>query len=256
MEEDHEVPIILRRPFLNIDDSVTFGVNQVAKHSKSSDDAISSVDTIDQFLEKEPALWKVNNSKEFIFYSEEDFDAQRDLQELEKLLQGSVREDYTRSFEANLACSNQKSQYGEANKDNKKESLKKQEDTMARNDKTKPRALVSTTFEVFTFKPPDSQVYEESDTKSVISSDDEGMSENAMEIDKMEVENARQQKEEEKTKFVKRGKGTMSKYEENATQKKKEDLKKAYIRKAQAYKRIWKVKKVKKEFPLEEAATT
>ncbi|KAL7607313.1 hypothetical protein Lser_V15G19909 [Lactuca serriola] len=66
MEEDHKVSIILGRPFLNTtcaivdvqeskptlrvgDDSVTFGVNQVEKHSKSSDDAISLVDTIDEF---------------------------------------------------------------------------------------------------------------------------------------------------------------------------------------------------------------
>ena len=97
-------------------------------------------------------------------------------------------------------CSNQKSQYGEADKDNKKESLEKQDNTMAWNNtknnkssiglhmidqkveiikptkvnRTKPRALVSTTFEVFTFKPLDSQVYEESETESMISIDDEG----------------------------------------------------------------------------------
>lgn len=58
--------------------------------------------------------------------------------------------------------------------------------------RTKPRTVVSTTFEVFTFKPPDSEVYEESETKTVISTDDEGISEKAIEIDKMEVENAGQ----------------------------------------------------------------
>ena len=62
------------------------------------------------------------------------------------------------------------------------------------------------------------------------SSDDEGMSERAIEIEKMEVEKMGQQKEEEKTRLVKRGKETKRKYDENTTKKTKEDVKKAYIK--------------------------
>ena len=79
MEEDHQVQIILGRPFLNTacaivdvrefkltlwvgDDSITFAVDQMVKHSRSRDDVISSVDTGDELLEKELATWKETRS--------------------------------------------------------------------------------------------------------------------------------------------------------------------------------------------------
>lgn len=69
----------------------------------------------------------------------------------------------------------------------------------------------------------------------------------------MEVETEGQQKEEDKTKLIRRGKGMKCKYEENAIKKKKEDSKKACKRKVQAYKIKWMEQKVKKEVPLKTA---
>ncbi|XP_023770512.1 uncharacterized protein LOC111919130 [Lactuca sativa] len=68
MEEDHQVPIILGRPFLNTasaivdireskltlrvgEESVTFGVDQAMKHSKYSDNTKFSLDTLEELME-------------------------------------------------------------------------------------------------------------------------------------------------------------------------------------------------------------
>ncbi|XP_052619885.1 uncharacterized protein LOC128126157 [Lactuca sativa] len=70
MEADPQVPIILGRPFLNTasaivdmrdskltlrvgDDSVTFGVDQAMKYSRSSDDTAFSIDMLDEILEED-----------------------------------------------------------------------------------------------------------------------------------------------------------------------------------------------------------
>nr|KAJ0224253.1 hypothetical protein LSAT_V11C100041200 [Lactuca sativa] len=192
MEEDHKVSIILGRPFLNTacaivdvresrltlhvgDESVTFGINQEMKQSSCSEDNISLMNLDDEL----------------------------DLQELEKLLEESEGdEDISGSEDTNSTCFEKHWQYGETNQDKKKENLEKQEDVKVWNKKksnkpyieshmidqkveenkptkvtrTKPRTLVSTTFEVFTFKPPNFQVYEESESINLISSDDERMS--------------------------------------------------------------------------------
>ncbi|XP_023740975.1 uncharacterized protein LOC111889075 [Lactuca sativa] len=106
MEEDHKVPIILGRPFLNTacaivdvreseltlragDDSVTFMVDQEKKQVKSIEDKTFSMDLDEEMLEKELALCYANNPNQFTLSLEEDFDTERDLKELEKLLKGS-----------------------------------------------------------------------------------------------------------------------------------------------------------------------
>ncbi|KAI3752924.1 hypothetical protein L2E82_24966 [Cichorium intybus] len=70
MEEDEQVPIILGRPFLNTaralvdiheskltlrvgSDAITFGIDQSMKHSKTCDNAVYFVDTIDTHLKNE-----------------------------------------------------------------------------------------------------------------------------------------------------------------------------------------------------------
>lgn len=106
------------------DDLVIFVVHQAVKHSMLSDDEISSVDMIDELLEKELTYWQANKSKEFMFYLEEDFDAQRDLQELEKLIEGSADKEDTRS-------SKEEKRRGDANKTG---ISKKQKTTMVWND--------------------------------------------------------------------------------------------------------------------------
>nr|KAJ0193552.1 hypothetical protein LSAT_V11C800414670 [Lactuca sativa] len=189
------------------DDSVTLGIDQENKQTRPSEDKISSIYLDDGLLEKELALWYENNSKQFTFSLEEDFDDQRDLRELEKLLEESdANEDLSSFEETNSTCLDKNLQYDESNQHDKKESL---EDDKAWNNKnhnssiglhmidqrvkevnpttikrTKPRALVSTTFEFFTFKPPDSQAYEESEVESVTSSDDKMMTEREIKIEK------------------------------------------------------------------------
>nr|KAJ0208559.1 hypothetical protein LSAT_V11C500241780 [Lactuca sativa] len=255
-EEDHEVPIILGRPFLNT--------------------ACAIVDVRESKL-----TLRVGDDLQFTFPLEEEFDGQIDLMESEKLLEESeVNRDLSSFEETNSSCLDKNLQYDEANQDDKKESLE-EENTKAWNNnkhnssiglhmidqkvketkpttikRTKPRALVSTTFKVLIFKPPDSQEYEESEIEFVTSSDDEGMSEREIEIDKIEVKKMGQQKEEENTRPVKRGKGKKRKYDENTPNKTIEDMKRVYIKKVLAYKRRWNVKKVKKELSSEKAAAT
>ncbi|XP_023758740.2 uncharacterized protein LOC111907172 [Lactuca sativa] len=102
IEEDHQVPMILRRPFLNTagaivdirdskhtlrvgEDSVIFGMDQAMKHSKFSDDTTFSVDVLEELLEE----WIEDETSEHMLALEDDFDAERDLKELERLLEES-----------------------------------------------------------------------------------------------------------------------------------------------------------------------
>ncbi|XP_023768545.1 uncharacterized protein LOC111917118 [Lactuca sativa] len=95
MEEDHQVPIILGRPFLNTvgaivdirdskltlrvgEDSIIFGMDQAMKHLKFSDDTTFLVDTLEE--------WKEEETSKHNLTLEDDFDAERDLKELERLL--------------------------------------------------------------------------------------------------------------------------------------------------------------------------
>ncbi|XP_023758282.1 uncharacterized protein LOC111906743 [Lactuca sativa] len=77
IEEDHQVSIILGKPFLNTtsaivdireskltlrvgEDSVTFGVDRAMKHSKFSDDTTFSVDILEELMEE----WKEDKSND------------------------------------------------------------------------------------------------------------------------------------------------------------------------------------------------
>ncbi|KAL7604076.1 uncharacterized protein LOC111919710 [Lactuca sativa] len=110
MEEDHQVPIILGRPFLNTasaivdireskltlqvgEDSVTFGVNRAMKHSNFSDNTTFLVDILEELMEE----WKEDKSSESTVAFEDDFDAESDLKEKESLLEKSEYKELTRS---------------------------------------------------------------------------------------------------------------------------------------------------------------
>nr|KAJ0200122.1 hypothetical protein LSAT_V11C600326430 [Lactuca sativa] len=265
IEEDPKVPIILGRPFLNIagtivdmrestlalkvgDDAVTFVVNQENEDGKS-------IENMTSLIELELALWQENNSRQFTSSLDEEFDAQRDLRELEKLLEGNEENEDLSNFEEWL-----EDEKGVTNLKNKEHNSSIRLHTNNQEEKgdklirrTKPRASVSTTFEVFTFKPPDSQAYEEIEEESVTSSDAEMMTKKAIEIDKGGMDTMRYTIEERKNKC---GKRIKRQSEGNDTKRRKEELKKAYKRKIHAYKTKYKAQRIKQEFPMEEAAET
>ncbi|XP_023764512.1 uncharacterized protein LOC111913024 [Lactuca sativa] len=100
MEADPQVPVILGRPFLNTasaivdmrdskltlrvgDKSVTFGVDKSLKHARSSDDTAFSIDRLEELLED----WKEEKPSKSTVSFEEEFVAERDLMELERLLE-------------------------------------------------------------------------------------------------------------------------------------------------------------------------
>ncbi|KAL7587001.1 hypothetical protein Lser_V15G38297 [Lactuca serriola] len=112
MEADPQVPIILGRPFLNTssaivdmrdskltlrvrDESVTFEVDQAMKHARSSDDTAFSIDMLEEFLED----WKEEKPSKSTVSFEEEFDAEKDLMELERLLEEAEYDDLIRSAE-------------------------------------------------------------------------------------------------------------------------------------------------------------
>ncbi|XP_023744816.1 uncharacterized protein LOC111892971 [Lactuca sativa] len=106
MEEDEQVPIILGRLFLSItrtlveireskltlrvgEEAVTFSINRAIQHLWISDDTAFSVDVFDELHEKELGGWKEKETEGFMVLEEGDFDAELDIQELEKLLEES-----------------------------------------------------------------------------------------------------------------------------------------------------------------------
>ncbi|KAL7589726.1 hypothetical protein Lser_V15G37144 [Lactuca serriola] len=110
MEEDHQVSIILGRPFLNTasaildireskltlrvgDEPVTFGVDKAMKHSKYSDDTTFLVDVLGELMEE----WKEDKSSEFTYNLEDEFDAERDLKETERILEETEYEEIIKS---------------------------------------------------------------------------------------------------------------------------------------------------------------
>ncbi|XP_052627474.1 uncharacterized protein LOC128134098 [Lactuca sativa] len=99
MQVDPQVPIILGRPFLNTasaivdmrdskltlwvgDDSVTFGVDQAMKYARNSYDMAFTIDMLDKLMEKCKSEYP---NKSTIF--DEEFDAEKDLMEIERLLE-------------------------------------------------------------------------------------------------------------------------------------------------------------------------
>lgn len=116
MEEDNQVPIIIRRPFLSPEralvdireskltlrvgeDGMTFGVDRVMKHSKICDNLVFSMDIFDALLEKEMQGWKNNDSKGYMTLKDIEFDAEHDLAELERLLEESEFEEIQKQAE-------------------------------------------------------------------------------------------------------------------------------------------------------------
>nr|KAJ0203927.1 hypothetical protein LSAT_V11C500237700 [Lactuca sativa] len=255
MEEDPKIPIILGRPFLNTafsivdmrestltlrvgDDLVTFVTNQEKEHKKSIEDKASSMELGDELLEKELALLEEDNAKQYSL--DKEFDAQGDLKELERLLEGVKDnfEEITSTLDEENLKNGEEIQV-DKNKDHKNAKVLEIEDRNSsirlhtnnqeeKGDKlttrTKPRASVSTNFEIFTFKPPDSQAYEESEEEVVTLSDDEMMIEKAIKVDKGGIDMMGHMVEERTKKC---GKGIKWKSEGNDTKRRKEELKKA-----------------------------
>ncbi|XP_023770778.1 uncharacterized protein LOC111919455 [Lactuca sativa] len=112
MEGDPQVPIILGRPFLNTasaivdmqdskitlrvgDESITFGVDQAMKHPRNSDDTTFSVDMLEELMEE----WNEDEPNKSTVPLEEEFDAERDLLEIERLLEEAEYNDLIKSAE-------------------------------------------------------------------------------------------------------------------------------------------------------------
>ena len=112
MEADPQVPIILGRPFLNTasaivdmrdskltlrvgEDSVTFGVDQAMKYARNSDDTTFSIDMLDELLEE---CISEDSSKFTIF--DEEFDAEKDLMEIERLLEEAEFEEIVKQTDS------------------------------------------------------------------------------------------------------------------------------------------------------------
>ncbi|XP_052627025.1 uncharacterized protein LOC128133572 [Lactuca sativa] len=112
MEADPQGPIILGRPFLNTasaivdmrdskltlrvgDDSVTFGVDQAMKYSRSSDDTAFSIDMLDEILEEDIP----KDSSKFAALDEV-FDPEKDLLEIERLLEEAEYEEIKKQAES------------------------------------------------------------------------------------------------------------------------------------------------------------
>ena len=104
--------IILERPFLSTtsaivdireskptlqvgEELVTFGVDKAMKHSKYSDETTLSVDILEDLIEE----WKEDKSSESPMALGNDFDAERDQKELERLLEELKHEELIRTYE-------------------------------------------------------------------------------------------------------------------------------------------------------------
>ncbi|KAL7609424.1 hypothetical protein Lser_V15G10314 [Lactuca serriola] len=111
MEADPQVPIILGRPFLNTasaivdmrdskltlrvtDDSVTFGVDQAMKYARNSDDMVFSIDMLDELMEE---CESEDPNKSTVF--DKEFDAEKDLMEIERLLEEAEFEELMKQFD-------------------------------------------------------------------------------------------------------------------------------------------------------------
>nr|KAJ0191417.1 hypothetical protein LSAT_V11C800433220 [Lactuca sativa] len=246
MEGDPKIPIILGKPFLNtacavvdmresthtlrvVDDLVTFVTNQEKEHKKSIEDKTSSMELSDELLEKELALLQEDNSKQYSL--DEEFDAQGDLRELERLLEGvedNFEEITSTLDEKNLKMRKKfKLMRIRMTRTLRLNPIYQEEKGDNLTTRTKHRTSVSTNFEVFTFKPPDSQAYEVSKEEVVTLSDDEMMMEKAIEIDKGGMDMMGNMVEERK-KIC--GKRIKCKFEGNDTKMRKEELKKFFLR--------------------------
>ncbi|XP_023757003.1 uncharacterized protein LOC111905549 [Lactuca sativa] len=109
MEEDPKIPIILGRSFLNTacalidvcestltlrvgDESTVFKAIQEVKQEETREEEISSIDLDDEILQKELALLQKEDPNKFVLSSGGNGDAEKDLEEIEKLLKGTDSE--------------------------------------------------------------------------------------------------------------------------------------------------------------------
>nr|KAJ0225504.1 hypothetical protein LSAT_V11C100031130 [Lactuca sativa] len=225
------------------DDSVAFVTNQEKEHEKSIEDKTSSMELGDELLERELALLEEDNAKQYSL--DKEFDAQGDLKELERLLEGvedNFEEITSKLDEKNLK--NEEELQVDENKDDKDAKVLEIEEHSfstrlnpicqeEKRDKLTTRTKPRASEEVFTL------------------SDDEMMIEKAIEVDKGGMDTMGHMVEERKKKY---GKGTKRKCEGNDTKRRKEELKKAYKRRIHAYKMKYKAQRIKQEFPMDEAA--
>ena len=273
MEEDPKIPIILGRSFLNTacafvdvcestltlwvgDESEVFKATQDIKQEETSKEEVSSIDLDDELLEKEFALLQEENPNNVLLSSGGNDDVEKDLEEIEKLLEETDPEEtmefgeyaptrrvastdstspvekfrnednldllFTSSFDvlnmkifpdplegptaegeivknycdfpnAQVAYLDTMIQKDEEIRLDEEASMGEKESARADDltnsslesqianqeilsptiKRTKPRARISTLYEVFTFEPPESLVREESEEESLNSRDDE-----------------------------------------------------------------------------------
>ncbi|XP_023746537.1 uncharacterized protein LOC111894678 [Lactuca sativa] len=97
MEEDHQVSIVIGRPFLSTACAIVAirECKLTLRHSKFSDDTAFSIDSLEKLLEG----WKEDKSSKSTFASEDDFDAERDLNEIERQLEEREYDELTRNVE-------------------------------------------------------------------------------------------------------------------------------------------------------------
>ncbi|XP_023751324.1 uncharacterized protein LOC111899699 [Lactuca sativa] len=228
MEKDPKVPIILGRPFLNTacvmvdmhestltlrvgDDSVTFFTNQEKEQEKSIEDKTSSIELADELLEKRLLEGNEDNEDLSNFKETNSTFNEKNLKDEEAI---QVDNNEWLEDEKSITALKNKEQNSSIRLHTNNQEKKGDKLTT----RTKPRASVYTTFQVFTFKPPDSQAYEESEVESVTSSDAEMMIEKAIEVDKGRMDTMGHMVDERKKKC---GKGIKRKSEGNDTKMRK-----------------------------------
>ena len=78
------------------DDSVTFGVDQAMKHARYSDDMALSVDMLEELMEE----WKEDKPNKSTVTFEDEFDGERDLMEIKRLLEEAKYNELIRRVES------------------------------------------------------------------------------------------------------------------------------------------------------------
>ncbi|KAL7603024.1 hypothetical protein Lser_V15G15890 [Lactuca serriola] len=222
MEEDPKIPIILGIPFSNTacalidvcestltlrvgDESAVFKAIQEVKQEETREEEISSIDLDDEILQKELALLQKEDPNKFLLFSGGNGDAEKDLEEIEKLLNGT---DSQKSMEKDPAAEG-----------------------------------------VIVKSYCDFQNAQVAYLDTVIQGDEE------MRLDKEEGE-VQKKVPKSGVKKKKVGKWNIHAIEEDATRKKKEELRRAYKRKIHAYKTKYKPQKIRRAFPMQENEET
>ena len=111
---------------------------------------------------------------------------------------------------------------------------------------TNPRASIPMVFEVFSYKNPKSLISEESGEILVLSDQDEEITQDLSKptLDKEDVEAKELQKENWGPEPIVKNKRVKRKLEDGDSKVKRENSKKAYLRRVQEYKKWWREQKV------------